>query len=168
MAGGEVRFGTASIYMAAWKSIRSCGTNHISVITWLRHRRFSRHAARTSAGLTVSGRGKLGLVLQLRFMSSVVGLGRTELMALSPSGPRQDERRAQGRSQQQLGNETSDFWHAGQAEADGGYAANAGLVLFGLPNSARRSEACNLAGTRLPPCTTPYGGANRARIWLRS
>ena len=74
-----------------------------------------------------------------------MGLGRTELLALSPSGPRQDERRAQGRSQQQLGNETADFWHAGQAETDGGYAASTGLVLFGLPNAVRRSEACNLA-----------------------
>jgi hypothetical protein len=74
-----------------------------------------------------------------------VGLSRTELMALSPGGPRQDERRAQGRSQQQFGNETSNFWHTGQAKADGGQAASAGLVLFGLLNAARRSEACNLA-----------------------
>ena len=86
-----------------------------------------------------------GLVLQLRFMSAVVGLSCAELMALSPSGPRQDERRAQERSQQQFGNETSNFGHAGQADADGGYAASTGLVLFGLPNVARRSEACNLA-----------------------
>ena len=88
---------------------------------------------------------KCGLVLQLRFMSAVVGLSCAELMALSPSGPRQDERRAQERSQQQFGNETSNFGHAGQADADGGYAASTGLVLFGLPNVARRSEACNLA-----------------------
>ena len=85
------------------------------------------------------------LVLQLRFMSSVMGLSRAELVALSPSGPRQHEWRAQIRLQQQLGNETADFWHAGQAETDGGQAASAGLVLFGLSNAARRSEACNRA-----------------------
>jgi hypothetical protein len=36
--------------------------------------------------------GYRALVLQLRFMSSVMGLSRGELVALSPSGPRQDER----------------------------------------------------------------------------
>jgi hypothetical protein len=39
------------------------------------------------------------LVLQLRFVRSVVSLSRSELMALSPGGPGQDEGRAQGRSQ---------------------------------------------------------------------
>src|SRR3954447_6336192 len=36
MAGGEFRFGTASIYIAGLESIRPRGTSHKRVITWLR------------------------------------------------------------------------------------------------------------------------------------
>src|SRR6478609_7350368 len=36
MAGGEFRFGTASIYIAGLESIRPPGTSHKRVITWLR------------------------------------------------------------------------------------------------------------------------------------
>jgi hypothetical protein len=42
-------------------------------------------------------RPKPPLVLQLRFLGSVVRLSRSELMALSPGGRGQDEGRAQGR-----------------------------------------------------------------------
>src|SRR5580692_10463871 len=62
MAGGEFRFGTASIYMAKQKPIRFPGTNHQSVITWPRFGQFHDHSAGISAGLIVSTRGKLGLV----------------------------------------------------------------------------------------------------------
>src|ERR1700722_12360030 len=61
MAGGEFRFGTASIYMAKQKPIRFPGTNHQSVITWPRLGQFHNHSAGISAGLIVSTRGKLGL-----------------------------------------------------------------------------------------------------------
>ena len=85
------------------------------------------------------------LVLQLRFVRPVVGLSGLELVALPPGRPRQDEWRAQRRSKQQFGDQAADFWHAGQSQPNRRHTSNAGLVLFGLPNAARRSEACNLA-----------------------
>src|SRR4029077_15663678 len=61
MAGGEFRFGTASIYMAKQKPIRFPCTNHQSVITWPRLGQFHNHSARISAGLILSTKGTLGL-----------------------------------------------------------------------------------------------------------
>src|ERR1700742_3981579 len=61
MAGGEFRFGTASIYMAREEPLRPRSTNHEAVITWPRFGWNRSHFARTSADLTVSTKGKLGL-----------------------------------------------------------------------------------------------------------
>jgi hypothetical protein len=97
---------------------------------WRRCSRYPPARFHTRSGL--SGVTQQSLVLQLRIMRPVVSLGGAELMALPPGGPSQDEWRSQRWPQQRLGNETANFWHAGQAEADRGQAASAGLVLFGL------------------------------------
>src|SRR3954465_9174429 len=61
MAGGEFRFGTASIYMAQRDNIQPNRTSQMRVITWTRFRRPQRHFLSTSAAFIVSARGKLGL-----------------------------------------------------------------------------------------------------------
>src|SRR4051812_24012861 len=66
MAGGEFRFGTASIYMAQRDNIQPNRTSQMRVITWTRFRRPQRHFLSTSAAFIVSARGKLGLAHRLR------------------------------------------------------------------------------------------------------
>src|SRR3954447_10378136 len=61
MAGGEFRFGTASIYMAQRDNIQPNRTSQMRVTTWTRFRRPQRHFLSTSAAFIVSARGKLGL-----------------------------------------------------------------------------------------------------------
>src|SRR3954466_13653740 len=61
MAGGEFRFGTASIYMAQRANIQPNRTSQMRVTTWTRFRRPQRHFLSTSAAFIVSARGKLGL-----------------------------------------------------------------------------------------------------------
>src|SRR5271157_1729410 len=61
MAGGEFRFGTASIYMAGGEPIRLSCTSHKRVITWLRFCEVGSRFSRTSAEFIVRARGKLGL-----------------------------------------------------------------------------------------------------------
>src|SRR4051812_27882277 len=60
MAGGEFRFGTASIYMAQRDNIQPNRTSQMRVTTWTRFRRPQRHFLSTSAAFIVSARGKLG------------------------------------------------------------------------------------------------------------
>src|ERR1700722_10087227 len=61
MAGGELRFGTASIYMAKHEHIRRSRTSTKNWITWLRFRPISACVSSHFNGLIVMERRKLGL-----------------------------------------------------------------------------------------------------------
>src|SRR5689334_11224206 len=61
MVGGELRFGTASIYMAQGDNIRPSRTSKICAVTWRRFRQLQGHFSSTAAAFIVSARGKLGL-----------------------------------------------------------------------------------------------------------
>src|SRR5271166_6148888 len=63
MAGGEFRFGTASIYMTKHGQIRERRTSLKSYITWLRSRPVYQRFSRPFNGLVVFGRRKLSLML---------------------------------------------------------------------------------------------------------
>src|ERR1700735_460268 len=66
MAGGELRFGTASIYMAKHEHIRRRRTSTKNWITWLRFRPISACISSHFNGLIVMERRKLGLDWVLR------------------------------------------------------------------------------------------------------
>ncbi len=89
-----------------------------------------------------------GLILQLRYLPFfIMGGSSTELVPTAPERPGDDEGIAERRPQKDTREEITDLrdrWderrHDGQAAIVAG-----GLVLFGLPEAARRISAASLA-----------------------